>query len=179
MWTPYALVVGGLGLWHVSSAIVATAAVVYGILLYSLIEYLMHRFLYHWEPQNRWVRRLTADVGRHHMNHHREPAKYGGAINGNQVPVVMLASAIAAFFLSLDVVPGFALIATLAGAMNYVAQELVHFGTHQLPMDNRLLAIVKRHHMLHHYRDENSNFGLFWTFWDRIFCTRYDGRRLG
>ena len=174
LWVPFWVVVGALAVWLSTGPLQFVGGLVYGIFVYSLIEYLMHRFLYHWEPENRFIRFITADVGRHHMRHHREPSDYKAAINAVQEPVVIFSSAIAAVVLVLpDFLKGFWMAAVLSGSMNYFLQELIHFGTHHMPMNNRLFAIVKRHHMLHHYRNEDSNFGLFWTFWDRLLGTSY------
>ncbi len=175
LWVPFWLIVGALAIWYASGPLELVLGAIYGVVVYSLVEYLMHRFLYHWEPDNKFIRFITADVGRHHMRHHREPADYKAAINAVQAPVVLLSSALAAVVLVLpEPLKAAWLASVVAGSMNYIAQELIHFGTHHMPMDNRLLKIVKRHHMLHHYRGENSNFGLFWTFWDRLLGTSYE-----
>jgi len=146
--------------------------------VYSFIEYLMHRYLYHWEPRNRILRIVTADVGRRHMRHHREPEKMHGAINDRQAPIIVLAGFLAAGAALLVPWPfAFGLMAVAAGAGNYVLQELVHFGTHHLPMRHPVLAALKRHHMLHHYRDWDMNYGLFWPFWDVILGTHHTSRR--
>ncbi|RAI00659.1 hypothetical protein DLJ53_15495 [Acuticoccus sediminis] len=175
MWVPFWLLVGGIAVWLARGPLELVLGAVYGIAVYSLVEYLMHRFLYHWEPENRFVRFITADVGRHHMRHHREPSDYKAAINAVQTPVVILCAVLA---LAVLVMPqplkAAWLISVVSGSMNYVAQELVHFGTHHMRMTSGLLNVVKRHHMLHHYRNENANFGLFWTFWDRLLGTSYE-----
>lgn len=174
IWLPFWLIVGALAVWLSDSVVEFALGLAWGVFVYSLVEYLMHRFLYHWEPENKFIRFITADVGRHHMRHHREPSDYKAAINAVQTPVIILCSFMATWvFVMPEPIEGFWLASVLAGSMNYIAQELIHFGTHHMPMDNRLLAIVKRHHMLHHYREENSNFGLFWTFWDRLLGTAY------
>ncbi|MEM8856338.1 MAG: sterol desaturase family protein, partial [Pseudomonadota bacterium] len=165
-WTPFCTVTAWIAIAHAQSVWTLVAGAVFGVVVYTLVEYLMHRFVYHWEPESRLLRILTADMGRSHMGHHRNPAKYGGGINGNQPPIVAIATvfALGAYFTPFPT--AFGLMAVTAGAINYVAQEFVHFGTHHLPMNNRMMRLMKRHHMLHHYQDENSNFGLFWPVWD-------------
>ncbi|ORE96140.1 fatty acid hydroxylase [Stappia sp. 22II-S9-Z10] len=175
LWVPYWLAVGAAAVWLAGGPLELVLGAAWGVLVYSLVEYLMHRFLYHWEPENTFIRFITADVGRHHMRHHREPSDYKAAINAVQTPVILLCSGLALLvFIMPEGLKAAWLASCVAGSMNYIAQELIHFGTHHMPMNNRVLNIVKRHHMLHHYRSEDANFGLFWTFWDRLLGTSYE-----
>ncbi|MEM0908123.1 MAG: sterol desaturase family protein [Pseudomonadota bacterium] len=176
-WTPFVAITFGFGVSTATSVWQVLGAIVFGVMVYTLVEYLMHRFIYHWEPESKLLRILTADMGRSHMGHHREPHKYGGGINGNQRPIILFSSLIALGAWLTPFPTAFGLMATAAGAVNYVAQEFVHFGTHHLPMSNRFAAAMKRHHMIHHYRDDNTNFGLFWPFWDWILGTNFDARK--
>ncbi|MEM8665121.1 MAG: sterol desaturase family protein [Pseudomonadota bacterium] len=175
-WTPFCLLTGGLAVAHASAWWVLLGGAIFGVAVYTLVEYLMHRFVYHWEPESKFWRIVTADMGRSHMGHHRNPAKYGGGINGNQPPIVLIAAVLAlgAYFTPFPT--AFGLMAVTTGAINYVGQEFVHFGTHHLPMNNRMMRAMKRHHMLHHYQDEHSNYGLFWPVWDWILGTSFDGK---
>lgn len=174
IWVPFAAVLVGLSLGHGLRWWEGVLGFVTGILGYSLIEYLAHRFVYHRIPQGRFWRRITGDVAALHLGHHREPAAYGGSINGNQLPILGFGVALAIWVIVIPYYPtAFCLFAIAIGGLNYMIQEYVHFGTHQMPMRNRLLAIQKRHHMLHHYRDDESNFGLFWPFWDHVFRTDF------
>lgn len=175
-WVPFTAVVLPLGLWHVTAWRQPLAGVPFGIFVYSLIEYASHRFLYHTEPEGDLVRTITGDVARQHLKHHKEPGKYSGAINGNQRPIIVFASLVVGLAFLLPLPLGFSLLAVAAGGVNYAAQELIHFGTHFLPMRGRLLSAVKRHHMLHHYHDDGTNFGLFWTVWDAPFGTDFHRR---
>lgn len=178
VWAPVVAILVGVSIATGASAWTLLGGTAFGILVYSFIEYLMHRYLYHWEPESRFWRTVTGDVGRRHMRHHREPERMHGAINDRQIPVM----GVAAFFTagSILLMPwplAFGLMAIAAGISNYVLQEIVHFGTHHLPMRHPLLAALKRHHMLHHYRDWDMNYGLFWPFWDVVFGTHHTSRR--
>lgn len=178
LWTPLLAGLVGVSVWSGASAWTLLGGAAFGVFVYSFVEYLMHRYLYHWEPESRFWRIVTADVGRRHMRHHREPEKMHGAINDRQIPVVVLAAALTLGSVLMMPWPvGFGLMAIAAGVANYIVQELVHFGTHHLPMRHRLLAALKRHHMLHHYRDWDMNYGLFWPFWDMVFGTHHTSSR--
>lgn len=173
IWVPLSALLFAAGVWLGAGPWEIAFAIPTGILGYSLIEYLTHRYVYHRVPRSAFLRRLTMDVANEHLGHHREPAKYGGSINGDQAPIAGFAVMLALIVLVTPWPDGFCLVAIAVGGLNYMVQEFVHFGTHQMPMRNRLLAIQKRHHMLHHYRDDDSNFGLFWPFWDYVFGTDF------
>lgn len=178
VWGPFCLVVGGLGVWLVRDPLAIAGGMLFGILVYSLIEYISHRWFYHHVPEGRLLRVVTGDVARGHLKHHDDPGKYGGAINDVQGPIVGFAAVLALLSFIIPSVPtGVCLVAIAAGGANYVVQELVHFSAHHMPMQHGFIGMIQRHHMLHHYRDEDSNYGLFWTFWDTILGTRYKAAR--
>ena len=59
--------------------------------------------------------------------------------------------------------------------LGYLAYGGVHYWLHHrstrhLPPLRRL----KRHHALHHHRNESCNFGVSTRFWDRVFGAYYD-----
>jgi sterol desaturase/sphingolipid hydroxylase (fatty acid hydroxylase superfamily) len=173
-WVPFCIVWGTLGVILEPNPLVIVAAIVVGIFVYSFIEYLAHRYVLHAEPENRILRLITMDAGRGHLRHHRDPGHYGGAINGAQPPIVVFGCLLALLAWAVPFFPtGFGFIAIAAGGANYAAQELVHYCTHHMPMRGGFIGRIQRHHMLHHYRDGRSNYGLFWTFWDPVFGTSY------
>lgn len=173
IWVPLAAVLLALAAFRGARVADLLLGIPLGVFGYSLIEYLVHRFVYHRVPQSRLLRWLTADVAREHMGHHADPGRYGGSINGDQGPIAGFAILLALATLATPFPDPLGLVAIAAGGLNYMVQEYVHFGTHQMPMRHPLLAIQKRHHMLHHHRDEDANFGLFWPFWDYVFRTDF------
>ena len=146
--------------------------VVVGVLYYSLLEYVLHRFHFHNGPYGPLVRKLTYDLSKMHIDHHRIPAHPKGAVN-QQKPAFVVAwvSALIALFLPIPYAISFAFI--FGAAICYVGNDLIHFAVHHLPMERGILAYYKRHHMLHHYRDENSNFATVLPLWDKLFGTEY------
>ena len=58
-------------------------------------------------------------------------------------------------------------------AIGYAAYEYVHYACHQLPVTSRIGRYIRRHHGIHHYRDETVNFGVTSPLWDYIFGTIY------
>jgi cyclopropane-fatty-acyl-phospholipid synthase len=134
----------------------AAAAVLAGLVAWTLSEYLLHRFLLHGvEPFRAW-----------HLAHHRNPTQ------PIRVPLAFsLALVIAVLGLS------FALPESLAAPMSVglllgdVLQETVHQGLHAQGVLGLGLARLRAHHGHHHFVDERAAFGTLTTFWDRCFGT--------
>src|SRR4029453_10530936 len=60
-----------VSLWHRQlTVIAATALFLLGVLLWTLIEYLIHRYVFHYEPKTRWGKRLHFVI---HGVHHDYP----------------------------------------------------------------------------------------------------------
>lgn len=139
-------------------ALLALLAVA-GVLLWTLLEYLLHRFILHRLPV---VRTL-------HALHHAEPVGLVGAPTMLSLPLIVGGVFVPAWSL---LSPGAAAGLTTGVMLGYLAYGGVHYWLHHrstrhLPPLRRL----KRHHALHHHRDESCNFGVSTRFWDRVFGT--------
>lgn len=129
-----------------------------GFIAWTLFEYVVHRVLYHAVP-------MFKDV---HDAHHREPNAFIGA-----PPVVgpLMISAITYLPLSLWS-PGVASGATAGMLLGYMAYMLIHHAAHFWnPRPGSWLHGARRHHALHHFRDEDGNFGITTSLWDHVFGT--------
>ena len=130
-----------------------------GLVLWSLVEYIVHRFIYH---RIVFFKRL-------HDAHHDDPKALlgfpsfvsSGIILGAAYLPLRHASPIAATALTSGLLAGYAL------------YMFVHHATHHfviLPGDRLYNARLR--HMAHHYRDPPGDFGVSTDIWDRAFHTR-------
>jgi len=152
--------------WGAAGPVEAVALVVLGLLVWSLFEYAMHRYLFHWSRD--W-RPLQWFVFLIHGNHHANP---NDPLRNLMPPVVSLpiAGLVWSGCVALIGAPGTWLF--LGFISGYVAYDMLHFACHQLPMRGRMAAALKRHHMRHHHVDEHGNYAILGIFWDRVFRTR-------
>jgi sterol desaturase/sphingolipid hydroxylase (fatty acid hydroxylase superfamily) len=149
------------------SAIVAT------MLVYPLIEYLMHRHVLH----SRMLYRHKATAAlwkRIHYDHHQNPhdlAVLFGALYTTLPAIFTIAGSI-----------GW-LIGGAAGAAAAIATALTLFSLYELchciqhlPFMPRWrwLRELKKHHLAHHFHNEQGNYGITSMIWDRVFATNYD-----
>jgi sterol desaturase/sphingolipid hydroxylase (fatty acid hydroxylase superfamily) len=141
-----------------------------GVALWTLMEYLIHRFLLHLIPRGS-MRRYVA--GRHIL-HHRDPTGHPGL-------VLLWVSGLVGLLTSLLLV---ALLGPVAGAavmggvvLGYLAYEYAHLAAH---LGTRPLtpwgARLRAHHLAHHERSARANFAIVLPLWDALFRTSWRGR---
>lgn len=144
------------------------------LLLYPFIEYSLHRFVLHSRLLYRY-KMTSALWKRIHFDHHRDPGESDvilGAIY-TMLPAAVITTV--PLGLAIGGLSG-AFAALTTGLVLIALYELVHCSQHLMQNPrNRYLRLIKRMHMLHHYYNENGNFGVTSPICDYIFGTYYDG----
>ena len=133
-----------------------------GVLSWTLLEYLIHRFLGHKESRKGIIKK-------EHSKHHQE-AHYFAPLSGKLVlaAIVFLASWLI-FFLLFGPIGGWSFAAGLA--FMYAMYEITHRRFH---VKDPLLGYglrMRKHHFYHHFRNPKVNHGVTTALWDRIFGT--------
>jgi len=138
-----------------------------GIVYWTLIEYLLHRFVFHYEPRTAWGKRLHFIM---HGVHHDYP---NDATRLVMPPSLSIPLAIIFYYITLLIFGGMLAIPTFAGMVfGYVCYDTIHYATHHLPMKRGVLLWLKQHHLRHHYRDDGTGYGVSTPLWDYVFGTR-------
>lgn len=157
--------------WGTAAFSVSAGLFVAGAVVWSLFEYMMHRFLFHM--------RIGSRVGQFvifvmHGNHHEEP---NDPDRNMMPPIISLpwSAAIWAIFLLLFGAKGSWLF--LGFAVGYVVYDSVHYACHQLPMRGRIFGRLRKHHIRHHYARREGNYAITAIFWDRVFGTDVPANR--
>ena len=148
----------------------STMALVFmaGMLFWTLFEYIMHRFVFHWVAESDRARKIVYVL---HGNHHHFP-RDKERLFMPPVPSLIIASVIyLLMYLAMGVAvnmffPGFILGYLLYGSM--------HYAIHAWNPPVRWMKPLWRNHHLHHYKDEHKGFGVSTTIWDRAFGTMFD-----
>jgi sterol desaturase/sphingolipid hydroxylase (fatty acid hydroxylase superfamily) len=136
----------------------ATVYVV-GLVGWTLIEYLLHRALFHHAPI----------LARIHELHHNSPQDLIGtpAWVSALIGLILVAG-------PLCVVLGFDLgiAATTGLATGYLWYVFVHYATHHWrPRRNSYLYRARLRHARHHHLSHSGNFGVTTSAWDHVFGT--------
>jgi len=165
-WLPY-LVIGPIVIgilateawtWRV------VALVVIGVLTWSLVEYAMHRFLFHARATSEDARALLLVVHGHHHVWPDDPWR----VAATPIQFGSLALLLHGVFSLVLVRPDADVV--FAGAMlGYLAYELVHFHAHHGRARSGMLGALRRHHMKHHHDDPRSRWGIGSPLWDWVF----------
>lgn len=131
-----------------------------GLFWWTLLEYLLHRFVFHLAPDT---------LGRRHIEHHDHPldrrlaiASPGTSIGGAALHGLVF------FGLFGWGVGGGLFLGLITG---YLAYEWIHWSTHYRHPRTRLGKALRRHHLLHHHAQKEARFGVTSPFWDGIFGT--------
>jgi sterol desaturase/sphingolipid hydroxylase (fatty acid hydroxylase superfamily) len=143
-----------------------------GILVWSFSEYLLHRFLFHFEPESprlKWVWYLIHGV------HHEQPGCKTRLVMPPVLSIPLAFLFYGLFYLTIGIVLGSpAWIAPIfAGFLTgYLIYDMVHYATHNLTMSWGFLKFIKRYHLLHHYKTPDDRFGISSPLWDVVFGTK-------
>lgn len=148
-----------------------------GIPVWSLVEYLTHRYILHgrfkeskhrWKIHKKFAHKVLDPL---HWEHHERPFD-GLHINGvlkDLLPLFAIAAPLSFLF------PFYTAPLILAGVcQGYVTEEWVHHSIHYYNFRNRYWRHLKKYHLYHHTsQGMTRGFGITSAFWDGIFKTRF------
>ncbi len=139
------------------------AAVLAGLFLWTLVEYLIHRFVLH---NVVYFRDL-------HDQHHASPTDLIGTpiwISFSLLTLAVLLPSCLAFGIAKGC--GF----TFGVTAGYLTYSFAHHVLHHWRMvPGHPLYGWKRQHALHHFRHDEGNFGVTTLLWDHVFGTALKG----
>lgn len=155
--------------WNVSNSYVsfgeAIPLFVGGWLLFTLVEYLMHRFLYHISAPTEKREKFQYTI---HGVHHEYP-KDKLRLAMPPVPMMMLAALfLSVFYLILNTMA----FVTFAGfTIGYILYLFTHYSVHVMNPPKNFFKILWINHAIHHYSQEDYCFGVSSPLWDYVFGT--------
>lgn len=151
---------------HALSPLVMAGLFAAGLLMWTLCEYVLHRYVFHWmedSPRGRRIHFLLHGV------HHDFPNDKSRLVMPLPVSIPLGMIFLAAFCLLFGIQIAEPLFAGLV--FGYLVYDGTHYAVHHFKQTTRLGRFVKRHHMLHHHMDHDGGFGVSSPLWDLIFRT--------
>ena len=139
-----------------------------GMLFWTLTEYILHRFAFHYDPKTDRGRRINYVL---HGNHHEYP-RDRERLFMPAAPSLIMASLFFAFFylvlgkMAFPFFPGF--------MFGYLIYGSMHYAIHAWNPPFKWMKPLWRNHHLHHYKHGDLGFGVSSTMWDHVFGTMYD-----
>jgi dihydroceramide fatty acyl 2-hydroxylase len=145
-----------------------------GLLSWGLVEYALHRFIFHYAARSESGRKIVYAA---HLSHHEDP----GATDRLFTSLRMSVPIAAAYWLLAWAAAGswraasYLFIGLVAG---YFCYEWLHFQAHHGRPRLRPLRYLRKYHLLHHHRTPGLRFGVTSPLFDLAFGTfRPAGRR--
>ncbi|MCH7771582.1 MAG: sterol desaturase family protein [Bacteroidetes bacterium] len=143
-----------------------------GLFIWTITEYLLHRFIFHFHTTSNFGKRITFMF---HGVHHDYPNDTKRLV---MPPSVSIPLATGFFFLfkvllgDIFLAPFF--IGFIAG---YLFYDISHYAIHHFNMHSKFWLVIKNHHMRHHYQRPELGFGVSSPLWDLILKTGYDAKK--
>jgi dihydroceramide fatty acyl 2-hydroxylase len=163
---PWIVLVLWLG-YRPGDALRFTAAFLVGWLVWSLVEYAVHRFVFHRSFAATRSGRIAAFLT--HGYHHAYPRDPTRLV---MPPLMSVPLAAALFVLAHLVLGGGALDAVFCGFVaGYVAYDSVHYVVHHTRATTGVLGWLRRYHLMHHHRDPPARYGVSSPLWDVVLGT--------
>jgi len=139
-----------------------------GIFSWTLFEYLMHRFVFHYVAHSPRAQRLIYII---HANHHEYPRDKERLFMPPAPSLIMACIVFALQYLTMGnnvfmFFPGFLL--------GYLIYGTMHYAIHAWNPPFKWMKPLWRNHHLHHYKEQEKGFGVSTTIWDRVFGTMFD-----
>ena len=140
-----------------------------GIFAWTIAEYFLHRFVFHYHPTSGWGKRLHFIM---HGVHHDYPNDSKRLVMPPSVsiPLAFL------FYFGFKAILGATLTAPFfAGFVTgYLVYDMIHYAVHHANWENKWFMQVKAHHLKHHFKDPDKGYGVSSTLWDKIVGTDYN-----
>lgn len=145
-----------------TTALVTGLAFAAGLLLWTFLEYVLHRFAFH-------ERKLGQRVAREHLEHHAKVDHFAPFTHKLALAVPILAAIFGLGWLvtSAPIAAGLAL-GVVTGWLSY---EVLHRRIHVAAPLNAYGRWARRHHLSHHFGNAKLNHGVSSPIWDHVFGT--------
>ena len=137
----------------------------FGWLDFTLVEYMIHRFVFHRTPSTHEKKGIQYTM---HGAHHEFPND-GGPVAINPLIAVTV---VGAFGFLGWILPFHGSSCWLSGfLLGYALYLFIHQYIHQHRPPRNLFRVLWRNHSVHHHRDDHVYFGVSSPLWDFIFQT--------
>ena len=136
-----------------------------GLLAFTLVEYLVHRYVYH-------IPATTPGRAKFQYTMHGVHHEYPKDKTRLAMPPILTVFVASLLFFIFRFTLGNAAFGVLAGfVFGYACYLFVHYSLHVFAPPRNALKWLWHHHAMHHYTQESAAFGVCTTLWDHVFGT--------
>jgi sterol desaturase/sphingolipid hydroxylase (fatty acid hydroxylase superfamily) len=150
-----------------------TVIFITGMLFWSLFEYTVHRFVFHFFAESERAKKIVYVI---HGNHHEYP-RDKERLFMPAVPSLLLAIIVfSIMYLTtyLFGIPAYVFTFFPGFVMGYLIYGSMHYAIHAWNPPFKWMKPLWRNHHLHHYKNVEKGFGVSSTLWDHVFGTMFD-----
>ncbi len=145
-----------------------------GLFVWTITEYVLHRFIFHYYPSSGWGRRIHFIF---HGVHHDYPRDKKRLV---MPPSASIPLAALFYFLFSLFFPAARLYAFFPGfLLGYLIYDMMHYAMHHYNFKSTIMKKIKQHHMLHHYQDASKGFGVSSSLWDIVSGSGFPKKETG
>lgn len=137
-----------------------------GLFAWTIAEYFLHRYVFHWTNQTAWGKRLHFLL---HGVHHEYPNDKDRLVMPLLTSVPLSLIFYALFALSMGRTVGEPFFAGFV--VGYLFYDGTHYYVHHFVPTSRWGKLLRRHHLTHHHADHDGGFGVSTPLWDAVFGT--------
>jgi|GEM_PF-23814 len=134
---------------------------------WTMVEYTLHRFLFHPPFSDSWLKGFYFYV---HGVHHETPTDATRLV---MPPGASIPLAVIFFFIFRALLPGDHLAFYSGFVSGYLVYDFLHFSIHFFSFQWLWFKNLKKHHGVHHFNAPGKNFGVSNSLWDHVFSTKY------
>lgn len=171
VWVPFNVAVQSVSVRHFSHWYVHPLLYVFGLCLWTLVEYILHRCLFHLDEKLPDHKIAFFFHFLMHGVHHYLPMDRMRLVMPPALMIVLCTPlyhlchfVFREYYISLSIFTG--------AHMGYVIYDLCHYFMHHKKMPS-FMKVSKVWHLDHHYKDYQRGFGVTSPFWDHVFGTTY------
>lgn len=165
VWGPIAAGLIALGAYNGLTAMTTGALTIAGLIAWSFTEYALHRWLFHWVPQNWSVRYFLYPM---HELHH-EVQEWDRLVTPPLMSVPLWLLFFGAYWLVLGAPAVFPVFGGFT--IGYLCYDYIHFLTHFGKPRNPIGRGLRTRHLQHHFRFHDRWYGVSSPLWDYVFGT--------
>ncbi len=154
------------GLFWEKLPLKSLAWTVVGLFSWTLLEYVLHRFAFHFEPKSAQMKRRLYPL---HAFHHDYPSDKDHLFMPPLANVLITMTLWGLSFLFMGTISCFFTAGLVLGYMTY---STMHYAIHTIKPPFPFLKVLWRNHQLHHHRFPDRAFGVSTPIWDYILGTK-------
>jgi len=140
-----------------------------GLFIWTITEYIMHRWVFHFYPTSKIGKRIHFIF---HGVHHDYPNDAKRLV---MPPSASIPMALALYFLFLYILPAGTIYAFFTGFLiGYLIYDMTHYALHHANFKSAFWKKLKQHHMLHHYSDSTKGYGVSSAIWDKVLGSDFE-----